>query len=223
MQRVWLIRAGEDAEVIDPMRRAGLIGIRYDEIGDAATMTPAEIEQAFLDANRSFAGQHRARMHSFASEVKPGDLIVTPNANRREVWLSIVTGDYRFDPEPSIAGYNHTRTVDWLGWLDRDAHWMSDQSKAIEHPVVLVELYNREWWWRQYDTKDRSVAPRPASSKPPPKPAASRTRTASAAKPKPAPTARPKPVTMVLCAGQCGLQWSPHILVGGLCPDCRGD
>src|SRR4051794_19505757 len=108
MRRVWLIRAGDDAEEIDPMRHAGLVGLRYPEIGDASTMTTDDLDQAFIDANRTPVIQHRARMHAFAKEIKPGDLVVTPNNNRREVWLSTVTGDYRFDPEPRIPGYSHT-------------------------------------------------------------------------------------------------------------------
>lgn len=220
MQRVWLIRAGEDAEDIDPMRRAGLIGVRCVEVGDATTLTAAEIEQALIDANRPSPSQLRARIQSFANEVKLGDLIVTPNASRREVWLSIVTGEYRFDAEhPRIEGYHHTHTVDWLGWLDRDAAWMKDQLKVIDQPVTLAELYNREWWWKHFDSKQLSSAPRPASSRPP----ATRTRAprSSASKPKAAPKA--KPAAMLLCAGSCGLQWSPYVLVDGLCPDCRGE
>ncbi len=76
--------------------------------------------------------------------------MITPNAKRHEVWLSRVSGDYRFEAEPRVSGYHHVRTVDWLGWLDRDASWMSDQLKAIEQPGLVTELYNREWWWRQY-------------------------------------------------------------------------
>jgi len=229
MQRVWLIRAGADAEEIDPMRHAGLIGLPYSEVGDATTMTSEEIEEALIEARRPAFSQVRAQLQSFAGAVKHGDLVVTPNANRREVWLSVVTGEYRFDAEnPRIASYVHTRTVDWLGWLDRDAAFMKDQLKVIDQAVALAEIYNREWWWKHFDSKQLSAAPRPAWSKVP----ASRTRSStssprassprtSAAKPKPTP--KPKVVAPLLCAGSCGLQWSPYILVDGLCPDCRGD
>ena len=226
MQRVWLIRAGKDAEHIDPMRHAGLVGLPYTEVGDATTLTVEEIEEALIDARRPAVTQVRTQIQSFATAVKHGDLIVTPNASRREVWLSVVTGSYQFETEqPRIDGYFHTRTVDWLGWLDRDAAFMKDQLKVIDQPVLLAEIYNREWWWKHFDSKQLSVAPRPAWSKVP----ASRTRSSTAstssrstaAKPKPTP--KPKPVGLLLCAGSCGLQWSPYVLVDGLCPDCRGD
>ncbi len=232
MQRVWLIRAGNDAEELDPMRSAGLIGVRYLEVGDATTMTSAEIEQALVDANRAAPGQLRAEIQSFANEVKLGDLVVTPNTNRGEVWLSVITGSYQFDPYPAIDGYFHTRTVDWLGWLDREARWMNDQLKVIDRPVMLAELYNREWWWKHLDAKELTTVPRAPQAASIARSAASSSRTrtprpASASRPKPPvkpkPPTRPKPTEMILCAGQCGLQWAPQVLIDGLCPDCRGD
>ena len=228
MQRVWLIRAGKDAEQIDTMRQAGLIGLPYTEVGDATTLTAEEIEEALIEARRPAFNQVRVQIQSFATAVKHGDLIVSPNANRREVWLSVVTGVYRFDAdEPRIDGYFHTRTVDWLGWLDHDAAFMKDQLKAIDQPAILAEIYNREWWWKHFDSKQLSLTPRPAWSKVP----ASRARSTRAATgasprsstPKPKPIPKPKPVGLLLCAGSCGLQWSPYVLVDGLCPDCRGD
>ena len=197
------------------MRRAGLIGVRSDE---AEMWTPGYIEQVPGEAKRADPGQLRARVQSFAKDVRLGDLIVTPNKSRGEVWLSVVTGDYQFDPQPKIARYFHTRTVDWLGWLDHDAPWMKAQLKVIDQPLTVAELYNREWWWKHLDSKELSSAPR---TKPSPRPTSSRPRASSASKPKPSP--KPKPASPLLCAGSCGLQWSPYVLVDGLCPDCRGD
>jgi predicted Mrr-cat superfamily restriction endonuclease len=223
MQRVWLIRAGEGDEQIDPMRHAGLIGLRYEEVGDATALTAAEIEQALIDANRPSPTKHRDRLRSFVNDITHGDLVVTPNSHRHEVWLSVITGSYQFDENPRIAGYSHTRTVDWLGWLDRDAAFMKDQLKVIEQPTTLAELYNREWWWKQLDLKEPSPQPRTSWSKAAPSRsrAPSATKRTSTAKPKAPP--KPKPAVPLLCAGQCGLQWSPYVLVDGLCPDCRGD
>jgi len=231
MQRVWLIRAGEDAEQIDPMRQAGLIGVRLEEIGDARSLTVEEIEQTLIDARRQPVTQLRAQIQSFANIVKHGDLVVTPNTSRREVWLSVVTGEYRFDrDEPRIDGYFHTRSIDWLGWLDQDAAFMKEQVKVLDQPVMLAELYNREWWWKHYDSNRLTATPRTVWSKPrvtrtgssgPTAPRLPRSPRTAAVKPKP--VASTKPATPVLCAGSCGLQWSPYVLVDGLCPDCRGD
>ncbi len=228
MQHVWLIRAGDDAEFIDPMRRAGVIALRDDDIGDAVVALSAPPEPPSTDAGAAAPNPVRAEIRSFVNQVKQGDIVVTPNVKRHEVWLSLVAGDYQFDADPVVDGYRHTRPVSWLGWLDRDARWMVDQLKALDQPVALIELYNREWWWKQLDSTElttvaRTTWPQPRASRARAgEPRASQPR-ASTRAPKVVVPPKPKPAPMRLCAGQCGLQWAPAILVDGLCPDCRGD
>ena len=235
MQHVWLIRAGDDAEFIDPMRRAGLIALRDnvgdDDIGDAVIALAKPPEPPLADSGTPAPNPIRAEIRSFVNQVKQGDIVVTPNVKRHEVWLSLVAGDYQFDPDPVVDVYRHTRPVSWLGWLDRDARWMVDQLKALDQPVALIELYNREWWWKQLDSTELSSVPRTTWTAPRSgqtrsrQPRASRAKmsTASTRTPKVVIPPKPKPAPMRLCAGQCGLQWAPAILVDGLCPDCRGD
>lgn len=219
MRRVWLIKAGQDATEIDAMRRAGLIGLRYAAIGDARRLTAAEIEQRLIDDGQA-AGVAvlRSTLLLFATDVRPGDLVVSPNAPRREVWVGAVSGDYEFDETPAITGYGHTRRVEWKGWLDRDAPWMRDQLKSLDRPPAMYELPGREWWWHQVDSREFAVQPRATWSKPPVK----RTRTKSTTAATTTSTRKPPPV-MVRCAGTCGFQWAPTSLVGGLCADCRND
>lgn len=227
VQHVWLIRAGDDAEFLDQMRRAGLIALRDndgdDEIGDAAVALSQQEEPLAIDAGGATPNPIRAEIRSFVKQVTQGDIVVTPNAKRHEVWLSLVAGDYQFDPDPAIEGYCHTRAVSWLGWLDRDARWMVDQLKALDQPVALIELYNREWWWKQLDSTELTTVARTTWAAP----RAAKQRTgrprASTRAPKVVVPPKPKLAPMRLCSGQCGLQWAPAVLVDGLCPDCRGD
>jgi predicted Mrr-cat superfamily restriction endonuclease len=235
MRRVWLIRAGEDAEQIDAMRHAGLIGVRYEAVGDVRQLTSAEIEQALIDAGQGAGvAARRSALLSFANDVRPGDLIVSPNERRHEVWVGMVAGEYQYNQQPAVAGYEHTRQVDWLGWLDRDAAWMRDQLKSLERPETVFELPSREWWWRQVDTREftpqlrttwatsRSTTPRAKASRSATADTSSaapkRTRAKAAATP-----VRKPPVALVRCAGTCGFQWAPTSLVDGLCADCRAD
>ncbi|CAB4863268.1 unannotated protein [freshwater metagenome] len=221
MQHVWLIRAGVEAEYIDPMRQAGIIALRDDEFGDALAELVVPLDQTPGEPADAVAATMGTELKSFLNEVKQGDIVVTPNPKRHEVWLSLVAGEYLYDPNPAIDGYRHTRPVTWLGWLDRDARWMVEQSKAIDQPVALIELYNREWWWKQLDSTELTTVARATWA--PERPARQRSTTPSTRKPKLVVPVKPKVTPMVLCAGRCGLQWNPPILVNGLCPDCRGD
>jgi hypothetical protein len=233
-----VIRAGERADEIDAMRTAGIVGLRFEEVPDARDMTPQMIELAIAKV-RPGAADLRSRLLRFVNDVHIGDLVVTPNAPHRELWVSIVTGPYGHHDDPVVSGYHHTRTADWLGWWDRGSSWLQRKLTYIDTPAVIVELRDPEWWFEQIGSGDQ---PRPEPDR------ARRHAYAAAAARADAPTRRastprapatprpravrapvaPKPVAAkeperALCAGQCGLQWRTNVLVDGLCPDCRGD
>ena len=162
---------------------------------------------------------------SFDPGIRLGDLVVSPNDDRHEVWLGTVAGDEQVLTDPDTGRTARSRSIDWIGWLDRDAPFMRDQWKSIDRPLAQYELFNRDWWWKYIGTAAVSVAPRPAWAKPTKAARATSTRarssTATPRVPKPAPKPKPKAVAPVLCAGSCGLVWSPYVLVDGLCADCR--
>ena len=217
-----MIRAGENAEAIDSMRHAGLIGLRYRAVANATEWTSDQIDKALTDEGHpGQVAQLRTALLWFAKDAKVGDLVVSPNIARREVWLGVIIGDYTYSEEPVIAEYGHTRAVDWMGWLDRDAEWMRGQLKSIEQPPVMFELYSRDWWWNHVGSHALSMAPRLRQSKPPSAAKSSTPRAPRA--PRPSANPRPKVTPPVLCAGSCGLVWSPFVLVGGLCADCRNN
>ena len=220
MRRAWVVRAGESADEITALREAGLIGVRYESVGDVRQLTAKEIEYAIAATDQSGVEALRSRLMRFVNDVRVGDLVVTPNAPEHDVWISIVTGAYEYSDQPIVPNYAHTRPAQWQGWVDRDAAWLQHKLKYLDVVGAVVELRDADWWFDQVDARDipaertaRRFRPIPAT----PKPRARR------ATPAPARTAAPKPPDRVLCAGQCGLQWSTAVLVNGLCPDCRGD
>ena len=208
------------------MRRAGQIAVRYEMVGNATEVTPAAIDQAIIDSGQMIGvAASRSTLLVFVNNIRPGDLVVSPYPKRHEVWVGVVTGDYEYAPEPAVAGFQHTRRVEWKGWLDRGAPWMKDQLKSLDRALTMYELPGREWWWHQVDTRDFAHAPRVGAVKA----AATRAaRTSTAAPrapraPRPSTSTRKPPVPLVRCAGSCGFQWAPSSLVGGLCNDCRAD
>ncbi|MCU1396676.1 MAG: hypothetical protein JWM34_5104 [Ilumatobacteraceae bacterium] len=228
MRRVWMIRAGDEAQAIDSMRAAGQIGVRYETIGDARLWTPAEIDEATSAAGRgSGRALLRANVLSFANHVRLGDLVVSPNPRRHEIWLGVVAGEYQYAEEPAVEGYQHTHQVEWKGWLDRDAVWIRDQLKTLDRPLVMYELPAREWWWHQVDTRELGYQPRPVRAETAKAARAPRSSSPAAPRgpraPRPSTSTRKPPIVMVRCAGTCGFQWAPSSLVNGLCADCRAD
>jgi hypothetical protein len=216
------VRPSETPGDIDALREAGRVGLRFAGVGDVRTMTPREVEYAIDDSEAGDAADLRSRLLRFATELRVGDLVVVPNPREREFWLFSVTGGYEFASEPTVPGFHHTRTVDLVGWIDRGSAWLQHKLTYLDAPALVVELRDPGWWFEQVSTRDIPAvrAARRSPPPPPPKPARAPRASAPKAAPKPVP---PKEPVLVLCAGQCGLQWRPAVLVDGLCPDCRGD
>jgi hypothetical protein len=231
MRRAWVVRIGERTPEIDAMRAAGRIGLRYDSVGDARSMTPRDIEAAISETHPDDVDSQRARLMRFVNDIRVGDLILTPNTANHEMWVSFVTGPYEYCEEPSDPGLRHSRTVDWTGWINRGSPWIQHKLKYIDVQAAVVELRDPAWWFEAVDANDLPHD-RPAGHRPPAvsapttasarRAAAPKTPRVTKPKPPPAPVA-PKEPPLILCAGQCGFQWRAAILINGLCPDCRGD
>jgi hypothetical protein len=56
----------------------------------------------------------------FANEIVPGDLVLTPDPETRELHVGTVTGEYEFRSNPPVEGYPNVRPVDWSRRFSRD-------------------------------------------------------------------------------------------------------
>ena len=200
------------ADDIDRLRRAECVGLGFAEVGNARDLTVQQIEQAIGSVHEGPAAPLRSALMRFVLDMHPGDLVITPNATGHELWFSVVGGPYEYSSEPVVAHQHHTREAEWLGCLDRSTAWLQHKLQYIDTPALVVELTGTEWWFEKLTaaTLLAERPPRPAAAPKPP-----RKKRASAPP--------PPPPEHVLCAGQCGFQWRTSVLVGGLCPDCRGD
>jgi len=207
------------------MREAGMIAVDFDSVGDVRGMSQQEVEHAIAATGQTGVENLRSRLMRFVNDVHIGDLVITPNGTEHDLWVSMVTGPYEYLAEAPVPGYHHTRTAEWLGWLDRSDSWLQHKLRYIDVSGAVIELRDTDWWLDQVGSRRLPTDRPPRRYSPPAKaPRASKTapraRRVAAAAP---PPAKPKEVARVLCAGPCGFQWSTAVLVGGLCPDCRGD
>lgn len=222
MRRAWVVRAGDTANDIHAFRVAGLIGVNFPSVPDVRNLSAKEIEHAIAETGQSGIENLRSRLMRFVNDIRIGDLVITPNALEHDLWVSMVTGPYDYLENTPVAGYPHTHTADWLGWLDRDASWLQHKLKYIDVPGAVVELRDTDWWLDQVGSRDLPTERPPRRFKPAPKSSAPRSPRAPRASTPSAPV-KPREPQRALCAGQCGFQWSVAVLVDGLCPDCRGD
>lgn len=207
MSRAWLIRAGEDASALAHMLQANVIAVRYPQIqADARTMPAEVIEQLIRDSGRTQPGVRRVRLKWFANDVAIDDLVVTPDAARREIWFAEVVSDYRFEANPSVNGYFHVRDVKWLGAMDRDLLPEQRRLEVSRRPTIVKDL-DFDWWLTM------------ASSSHHPPNLGQRTRSAKSAT---TTSNKHSAQTQLACANpSCGLQYPAASMIDGLCPDCH--
>ena len=141
--------------------------------------------------------------HKFEKEMQIGDIVVTPHTHERRVFFGEVTGEYvETDTVPELP---HTRTVRWLGDIDRDKV-PADRRKELDLPSTFYSLSSTQDWLDQASaaTSESVRAPKQGL-----KPAAAK---AKADKPVEAATAK--------CT-ICNMTVTPTDVVDGVCDFCR--
>lgn len=141
---VWRVRAWDDAALQDAMLQRGVIAIGGAEVPRAVTDYEDDellgtLERAFIDLgdprSRSTISLFGTYWRSFVDEMQVDDLVLLPLVRRR-VAIGRVAGEYAFDdrePEPRLR---HTRAVEWLTILPRDA-LDTELRKRVDAPGTL--------------------------------------------------------------------------------------
>jgi len=121
---VWMVRAGEGgvAAPIFVQQSVALIG--WGDVGDVTGLERDQILErvgnAWPDYRRIQRGQAANALFRFATDMRPGDVVITPEPTTRSILLGEVTGAYVFTPTALTADYRHTRPVRWLARISRD-------------------------------------------------------------------------------------------------------
>jgi restriction system protein len=123
-QTMWMVRAGEDAYLIEDFLKKKVVAIGWDKVGDLTSMTDANIIKAklrkvypeFKDGQiNNFAGQ----LLRFRNEFTKGQLVVTYNPDERVYWIGEITSDYEYSPQ-LIEEFPHVRRIEWKQSISRD-------------------------------------------------------------------------------------------------------
>jgi restriction endonuclease Mrr len=121
---VWMVRAGEGGvhAPVFVQRAAALLG--WGAAGDLSGLTleavRGNVAAAWPKYGRRQLGQVANALYKFASDMQPGDVVVTPEPASRTLLLGEVTGDYRYLTPPAVADYSQARPVTWHARISRD-------------------------------------------------------------------------------------------------------
>jgi restriction system protein len=128
---MWMVRAGEDAYLIEDFLSKKVVAIGWDAVGNLANVVDLntikeKLRKGYPQSNDrqiyNFAGQ----LSRFRNEFAKGQLVLTYNPNERVYWVGEIVSDYQYNPT-LFQLLPHIRNVVWKQSIPRDQ--LSTKSK----------------------------------------------------------------------------------------------
>lgn len=141
MVNMWIVRAGENAFLIDDFKNLSIVAIGW-KIGDLSGKNPDEIKQImkekYSEASSTSLGLNSAQVIKFACEFEIGDYVISYNSATRNYLVGKISSDYYFSDKLAKKhnigeSYCHFRDVEWIGETSRD-----DLTKTSLSPLKSV-------------------------------------------------------------------------------------
>lgn len=118
---VWLLRAGRRGRYATDFLSNDIAAIGWPAVGDLGGRDRQEIVEAVKQHyGEKGASGTGGMLYRFANEIQPGDLVLTPDPETREIHAGRIAGPYEFWPVPPIESYPNIRKVEWARQFSRD-------------------------------------------------------------------------------------------------------
>jgi restriction system protein len=123
MERMFMVRCGEENYLFDDFYNKHVVAIGWNEIGDVSHIeTPDQIKillrQHFPEYKLQTVNMNAGQIYRFSKDFKVGDYAITYNSSDRIYLVGIIKSDYAFD---TAIDYHHIREMDWIGQVSRDS------------------------------------------------------------------------------------------------------
>jgi restriction system protein len=120
---LWMVRAGEEAFLIDDFRNKNLIAIGWNYLDDLNRFknkeeVKSELKKKEPSYDKYKIGQAASKIWSFVHEFKINDDVMTYDPDKREYLIGKITTDYQ--PNSKECVYHNVRGVNWQRTIDRD-------------------------------------------------------------------------------------------------------
>ncbi len=123
-ERMWMVRAGEDAVHFEEFKNNKIVAVGWNEMGDLSkAKDPAAlksmVEQTYKDAKDGWKAISAGMLSRFLFDFKPGDYVLTYDPKERIYLVGKIDGPFRY--EPSRKDFRSLRSVEWKGRVSRDS------------------------------------------------------------------------------------------------------
>lgn len=124
MSNMWMVRAGENAFLIDDFKEKCVVAVGW-HLGDLSNKTSQDIKNMIESKNPNKKKMQNAiaysQMNKFVFDFKKEDHVLTYNPSSRKYSLGKIKSDYYYDTDLiKDEGYDSIRDVEWLGEISRD-------------------------------------------------------------------------------------------------------
>ncbi len=145
---MWMVRAGENAFLIDDFKKSNVIAIGW-EIGDLSGKTPDDIKQImgqyYPDANNKSLGNNAGQVIKFVCDFQIGDYVITYNPETHNYLVGLITSDYYYSDKlykkynENETFYHHFRDVEWIGETNKN-NLKQIALKPLKNPMTVFHL-----------------------------------------------------------------------------------
>ncbi len=141
-EKMWMIRAGRNASLVQDFEDKGYVAVGWIEMDDLTNVkSKADIEKIHIKAYPDQkAGKRRmsvGQIARFRFDIKEGDLVTTYNPEYRIYLVGEIVSDYQYIPK-SPGDFNHIRKVNWRGKVKRD--FLSVRTKNTVGAIMTLFL-----------------------------------------------------------------------------------
>ena len=146
MVNMWMVRAGENAFLIDDFKDLNIVAIGWS-FGDLTGKSLDEIKQMIKDkggGNNKSIGNQAGQIYKFVNDLKIGDYVLSQNQKENKYLIGKITSDYYFsdvlDDKFEDNSYCNIRDVKWLGEVSRDS--LNNKTKKNLNAIITIFSIN---------------------------------------------------------------------------------
>jgi restriction system protein len=152
-KNMWMVRAGEDAYIIQDFLEKKLVAIGWHKSGDLSALQSIDdvkrkLRKEYPHFKDGQVNNFAAQLSKFRTQFAKGQLVITYDPNERVYWIGEIISDYKYVPD-GIEMFPHIRKVNWKKSVKRDLLSTSSKNSlgstltifSIPEPVI-EELLN---------------------------------------------------------------------------------
>ncbi|MHB8719403.1 MAG: winged helix-turn-helix domain-containing protein [Candidatus Dormibacteria bacterium] len=145
----WMVRAGESGAYASTFVERSRIMVGWGAVGDVSQLSREDllalIDETWPTYRHTQRGQVANTLLRFVSDMRTGDVVVTPEPSTRTLLLGEITGPYEFTSPPVVEDCAHTRPVRWIARISRDELSYGAQNSlgtamTLSRPAHAAEL-----------------------------------------------------------------------------------